>query len=186
MEATSPRLAVFFPSVNLSAETRPPPFEAVQIEDESNVLHSFLVHRDGNGKQLWSTPFAGEPYDRTVWDEQRVFQPQSDGINAYDARSGKWLWRVPNLDNESLDVAGDLLLIAHGATQRPGQRRPPVELMARAASDGKMVFDIQLPSSDALSGKPLAEGDLILLPVASGANRADATLAFDHSGQLVF
>jgi hypothetical protein len=94
LEGASPRVAVFFPSVDLSAERHPPAFDAVEIEDDNHILHSFLVHRDANGKDLWSTPFAGPPEGRTIADEHRVFQPQDDGIDAYDCNTGQWLWRV--------------------------------------------------------------------------------------------
>jgi outer membrane protein assembly factor BamB len=186
IEAASPRVAVFFPSVDLATESRPPPFEAAQIEDESNVLHSFLVHRDDDGKQLWSTPFPGEPYDRTLWNEQRVFQPQSDGIHAYDANTGKWVWRLPNVPNQAYSTAGDLLFIYHRASPQPDQPRPAEQLMAVTASDGKLLFETQAPSGDNLSGDPLVLGGVIFLPVLSGAHGIDDTLALDRSGRLLF
>jgi hypothetical protein len=186
IEAASPRAAVFFPSVDLAVESRPPRFKAVQIEDESHVLHSFLVHRDGDGKQLWSTPFPGEPYDRTLWNEQRVFQPQSDGIHAYDSNSGKWVWRIPNVPNQACSTAGDLLFIYHRASPQPDQPRPAEQLMAVTASDGKRLFETQLPSGDNPSGEPLVLGDVIFLPVLAGSHGVDDTLALDRAGRLLF
>lgn len=205
LQAASPRLAVFLPSLDLSSGPKEAPFKAEETSKaeethdakDMDTFTSRVVHVDDKGNQIWaSNPFPNEYAGPPVWDDQRAYQPRSDGIAAYDVHSGKLLWLSPGLSCPSvlLDDGRLLLTAVPRSMPQAGQKPRPAEVAVRSTADGKLMFDVQLPLSDdfdenedALKNASFVRGNSIFLYVRHGPKGADQTLVLDSlTGSLRF
>ena len=91
------------------------------------------------GKAEWITPVAGNlgrsrpPH--LLFDAERVYFTQGEGVTALDARNGKCLWHSPG-PHDLLCLSGDLLLAAGGG------------LFARSVQTGEVKFKVALKSDE--------------------------------------
>ena len=91
------------------------------------------------GKAEWITPVAGNPGRRRsphlVFDAERVYFTQGEGVTALDSRSGKCLWHSPG-PQDRLCLSGELLLAAGDS------------LVARSVHTGEVKFKVALKNSE--------------------------------------
>lgn len=206
LEAAYPNGIVFVPTLDDELERQPPPFKTEEESQDGGApgakFESWVVHVDSNGKAIWQSPrFPGEWETSPVWDQRRVYQPLLDGLAAFDATTGKLLWKSPGPSGATFRAGEDLLLTFRQRGADPKSHRPfGAEMVARSALSGRTLFDLALPSSEdwaysagyptepAYRGEPgpIDAGDVILCRASSGPKRTDVTLALDHSGRERF
>jgi outer membrane protein assembly factor BamB len=162
------------------------------ISRETGLLKSWPA---GGPKVLWKVPL-GEGYSHLAVSRGRLFTLFGGGSNdfaaAYDAATGRQVWRVPlgrkfindqgNGPRSTPTVDGDMVY-ALTATGR---------LAALNAVDGKRIWEHDLqakfgaqPPSWGISTSPLVEGNLLLVDV--GGSRGRSLVAFDKkTGKTVW
>lgn len=162
------------------------------ISRETGLLKSWPA---GGPKVLWKIPM-GEGYSQPAVSKGRLFILYGEGSNdyaaAYDAATGRQLWKVPlgpkfisdqgNGPRSTPTVDGDLVY-ALTATGR---------LAALRAADGKKVWEHDLrakfgadPPQWGVSTAPLVEGNLLLLD--AGGSDGKSLVALDKkTGKTVW
>jgi outer membrane protein assembly factor BamB len=162
------------------------------ISRENGLLKSWPA---GGPKVLWKT-LVGEGYSHLVVSKGRLFTLYGEGSGdfavAYDAATGKPLWRVPlgrkyengqgNGPRSTPTVDGDVVYVLTATGK----------LAALNAADGKKIwahdlreeFDAE-PPTWGISTSPLVEGNLLLVDV--GGSRGRSLVAFDKkTGKTVW
>ncbi len=162
------------------------------ISRETGLLTSWPA---GGPKVLWKT-LVGEGYSHLVVSKGRLFtlfgEGSSDFAVAYDAATGKPLWRVPlgpkyqdgqgNGPRSTPTVDGDMVYVLTAMGR----------LAALNAADGKKIWAHDLraelgaePPQWGISTSPLVEGNLLLVDV--GGSRGRSLAAFDKkTGKVVW
>lgn len=162
------------------------------VSRETGLLKSWPA---GGPKLLWKAPM-GEGYSHLAVSKGRLYTLFGEGNNdvaaAYDAATGKQLWKVPlgrkfindqgNGPRSTPTVDGDMVytLTAEG------------RLAALNAADGKKVWEHDLraklgaqPPEWGISTSPLVEGNLLLVDVGGSGGKSLA--AFDKkTGKTVW
>jgi outer membrane protein assembly factor BamB len=154
------------------------------ISRETGLLRSWPA---GGPKTLWKVPI-GEGFSHIAVAKGRLFTMYGQGDNdfaaAYNAETGRPLWRVPlgrkyisdqgNGPRSTPVVDGDTVYVLSGRGQ----------LAALKAADGKKVWEHDLqqelgaePPQWGISTSPLIEGNLLLVDV--GGSRGRSLVAFD-------
>lgn len=162
------------------------------ISRETGLLKSWPA---GGPKVLWKIP-VGEGYSHLTVSKGRLFTLYGEGANdyaaAYDAATGRQLWKVPlgrkfvndqgNGPRSTPTVDGDVVY-ALTATGR---------LTALNAADGKKIWEHDLrakfgaaPPQWGVSTSPLVEGNLLLID--AGGSGGKSLLALDKkTGKTVW
>jgi outer membrane protein assembly factor BamB len=162
------------------------------ISRETGLLKSWPA---GGPKVLWKIPL-GEGFSHLAVAKGRLFtmygQGENDYAAAYNAETGRPLWRVPlgrkyisdqgNGPRSTPVVDGDMVYALTGSGR----------LAALNAADGKKVWEHDLqqelgaePPQWGISTSPLIEGNLLLVDV--GGSRGRSLVAFDKkTGKTVW
>jgi outer membrane protein assembly factor BamB len=159
----------------------PPPGGEFKAGQE---VPAFALDRNGKevdrlGETPWRTALqeyvGGVRPPHLVWDSERVYVTNNDGVTALDARTGKVLWQAKGPEDRLL-LSGDLLLAAKG----------PV-LSARNTKDGKEAFGLRLRTRAPDYEDPFSiteVTDLFLVQYLGGIWGGQASFLIDRKGNI--
>jgi outer membrane protein assembly factor BamB len=147
-----------------------------------------VLRRDGSGKVLWSTQLGGyaggvrPPH--LLWDADRVYVTDGDGVTALSAKTGKSAWHTKG-PNDRMLLSGRLLLAVDCGSTHDIEIRGR-SFVAYAVATGKEVFRVRLPQSNHFDPEPIREvGGLFLVQVGENTDgKGDARL-IDRKGKVV-